>query len=311
MELGNHLRLATHLTIQTTQNCLNIFFQKFITRLGFKLSLVLTSILFLWSFAAESQGFSLCGPNTNTPVFCARMKHLRATVNALDSQTELMQVNYEFLGALAVSLENNTKYLVELTPQEMLSHKEGLKRINSLSADFRSLANKKDAEALTTANMVKGQCLNCHTSANPTGGIPWNDVFGFSWDKISKECGRVGRNPYLCRSMNAMMTDYNHILSGYAARIEDFEITGAFAGEIARILQDLKAKGFNHLGEANRLEAEVSAQKVVALAKAQDPTVFEKARALNTTCSKCHSEISALRVKYLPGASFSPLWSSR
>jgi hypothetical protein len=310
MELQNQLRLGTHVTLQSTQIYLNRFSAHFLNQIALKLILTLTSFLFLGTLTAEAQGFSLCGPSTNTPVFCARMKHLRATVNALDSQTELMQVNYELLGSLAISLENNTRYLADLVPQEMLSHKEGLKRINALAKDFRLLAADKDAEALVTANMVKGQCLNCHTSANPTGGIPWNDVFGFSWDKIAKECGRVGRNPYLCRSMNAMMTDYNHILTGYAAKIEDFELTASIAGEIARVLKDLKAKGFNHLGEANRLEAEVSAQNVVTLAKAHDATVFEKARALNTTCSKCHSEI-AIMTNRLPAASFSPIWNVR
>lgn len=272
--------------------------------------LVLNCVFSLGAMTAEAQALTHCGPTTSTPVFCARMKHLRATINALESQVELMQVNYGLLTSLAVSLENNTQYLVDMTPQEMLSHKEGLKRINGLAGDFRTLAMKNDAEALVVANMVKGQCLNCHTSANPTGGIPWNDVFGFSWEKISKECSRVGRNPYLCKSMNAMMTNYNHILTGYAAKIEDFQVTGSIAAEIARILRDLKTSGFTHLGEANRYEAEFGAQEVVDMAKAHDPLVFERARQLNTTCSKCHSDSALLSVSRNLGPSFAPLWTA-
>lgn len=275
-----------------------------------KFVLSVFSLFTLISFSAQAQSFSICGPSTPHKEFCSRMKHLRATVNALDSQTELMQANYKFLETLGLSIENNTSHLIEIIPLEMNSHVEGLKRINQQAKDFKLLAKQSDAESLVVANLVKGQCLNCHTSANPTGGIPWNDVFGFSWDKISTECSRLGRNPYLCKSMNAMMTDYNFILTGYAAQVEDFAVTQAMAKEVVRILQDLKLKNFVHLGEANRAEAEGKAQEVADLAAAKDPSVFEKARLLNTTCTKCHSEIAGTRI-IPPIGPFSTAWASR
>jgi hypothetical protein len=258
-----------------------------------KNSLLISIFVLLSSFIAQAQVASLCTEPSQAPEWCNRMKHLRATVNTLDSQRELMQADYSFLSLMGTSMKDNTTVLLTIVPAKVADHSVGIQSIRQMAIELEKLAKDKNPDALVTANQIRGQCLNCHNSSNPgVSAGAWNDVFRFDWVTVSKNCSLEGRNPYLCKSMNAMMTDYNHILTAYIAGVKDYAVTGAVALEVVRVLQDLKAKNFLHLGEANRQEAEARASEIADLAKAQDPLTFEKARDLTVTCMKCHEQIN-------------------
>lgn len=246
------------------------------------------------SSVAAAQAMNICNLRTEYPEFCARMKHLRATANVVDSQRELMVVNFPFLAALAESLRLNAKTLQTVVPSSLEEHKVALKEIEDLAREMRSFATNKDVNVLVTANSVRGKCVGCHGTGNPHSGN-WNDVFGFDWNEISKECNQEGRNPYLCKSMNGLFSNYNHLLTASNAKIENFGVTSAVAGDMARILTDLKSKSFSHhLGEDDRKGLEDAAQEVASLADAKDPVAFEKAVTLGDSCVKCHSNQASI-----------------
>jgi len=249
---------------------------------------------FAFSFSAQAQRAQLCGAGTQFPDFCARMKHLRAAVNTVDSQRELMVVDYPFLTSLAASLLDNTKEMQKIIPAPFQEHGDGLKNVEEIAVDLKAKASRRNPDALEVANTLRTQCLGCHGTTNPNA-VGWNDVFGFDWEKVSQNCNRVGRNPYLCKSMNALVTDYNHIWTAYMAKIENYDVTASVAGDMARLLKDLQVKNFVHLGEANRALAEAKALEIAQLAKAKDPSTFTKALNLNDSCMKCHSEVEPLR----------------
>lgn len=241
------------------------------------------------SAVASAQAVNVCNLSTEYPEFCTRMKHLRATANVVDSQRELMVVNFTFLSALAESLKQNAASLKTVIPSSLDDHKLALKEIEGLAVEMKSQAMNKDVNVLVTANSVRGKCIACHGTGNPPSGN-WNDVFGFDWNEISKECNQEGRNPYLCKSMNGLFSNYNHLLTASNAKIENYVVTSAVARDMARILGDLKAKNFSHhLGEGDRKGLEDAAMEVATLAADRNPMAFEKAVTLGDSCVKCHS----------------------
>ncbi len=120
--------------------------------------------------------------------------------------------------------------------------------------------------------------------------MPWNDVFGFNWDEVAQRCDQFSANPYICKSMNAMATDYSHLSTSHLSKIENFEITSSLVEEIVRVLRDLKTKNISHFPENLSVEVEKKAEEVIALANKKDPTTFQKALDLNNSCMKCHNE---------------------
>ncbi len=265
------------LTLIRGGNMKNLIIQKFL--LGFVL---------IAAAMAQAQSAPYCSAQNFDTEFCKRMKHLRATVRTLEAQDALMQINYEYLTNLSKDLNENTEALLKVTPPVLADHQLGLKNISKLAEEVQSFSAQKNADAMIGVNRIKKQCLACHDTNNPQPGIPWNDTFGNTWEDILKDCSREGQNPYMCKSMNAMMTNYNQLATAYNAKIESYESTSSVAKEVMRILQDLKAKGFKHFTEASRAEAETNALEVVKLAANKNPLAFEKANNLVQTCNKCH-----------------------
>ncbi|MFN8846082.1 MAG: hypothetical protein ACK5W9_04475, partial [Bdellovibrionales bacterium] len=145
------------------------------------------------------------------------------------------------------------------------------------------------------------QCLNCHM-ALPTeeGSTSWNQMFGNSWKTINNECHQRGKNPYLCKTMNAISTNYNHIVTAYVAKKNNPNTIVAVSNEILRLLRDLGINRFDHMGVENRLQAEQEVMTVIEMAKMQDPRALEKARDLNKTCMACHDRVAGVGISQLP-----------
>lgn len=250
---------------------------------------------------AQAQRSPICTVDTPHLNFCQRMKHLRSTVNVLDSQPALMQVNYPFLSGIALDLNQNTEKLIELLPAGLADHKQALEKLLITSAQLQQQADHSSPEAMTIANMAGAQCMTCHSTRTPNSSIPWNDLFGNGWDKISKECHRDGANPYLCKTMNGLMSNLNHIVTSYVAKTENHLTLSSVASEILRLLNDLGKKNFDHVPNNLRVTAETQVQEVLRLSQSQDPLAFEKARDLNSACMQCHNNVAFVTKGQLSG----------
>jgi len=216
------------------------------------------------------------------------MKHLRSTVNALDAQRELVQLNYEYLAVLGADLKTNSAEVIKEISLDRVEHIAGLKNVNALAAGLEADALNHSASALVKANQVRTNCMTCHTPAGPTSGIKWDEVFKTDWEQISRMCNGPTKNPYLCKNMNGLVTAYSQILTSYNAGLRDFALTGAAANEVLRIIRDLGKHQVLHFSETIRGEVEAKAFEVVHLAKAKDPQVFEKSQMIAETCMECH-----------------------
>lgn len=259
---------------------------------GFMKALIIASLMIL-SLNSMAQRAPICVEgNTQYQEFCGRMKHMRATVQLLDAQRAMMNTDYDFFGALALSLKENTSRLAEIAPTVLQDHKVGLQNLNLMSQQMEIYSKVKNPELFVVSNNLRLQCLNCHSSGNPNSQTVWNDVFSMSWDKISKDCSENGRNPFICKSMNEMGSNYNHLFTAYLAQVQNYSITEAVAGQILKVLNRLKTMNFKYIGEDNRLNAEKATQEIIQLAQAKDPKAFEKARDLTNACMKCHNEVS-------------------
>lgn len=260
---------------------------------------VISTLIIALSVISQAQVLNYCRTSVDNPnaEFCARMGHLRATINVFDQQREMNLANYQYLGILGESLKNNSNLLVKAAPPELSNHKQALQNLAQMGQQISDLSKAKDASVFAVANNAGSVCLSCHTSSSPTpGGNSWNEVFKVDWRRITQDCSQPGRNPYLCKSMNGMLTSYNHLTTAYKADIRDFTVTAGVAGEVVRILKDLKTNNFVHMSENFRSAAQTSAEEVITLAQTENPNAFVKAVQLTTSCTQCHvSGTSAIR----------------
>jgi hypothetical protein len=252
--------------------------------------LAITGMLLTALISSNSLAAGLCTDPLHQQEVCFRMKHMRSTINAIDAQRELMRINYDYLGVLASSLKTNSTEIVGKISMENPDHVEGLKAIGRMASDMESYSKLGNPNAVVSANMLRSRCVSCHTNDSPPSGVKWGDVFKYDWEKISKNCNLPGRNPYLCKSMNGMLSAYGQLMTAYIAGIKNFELTEQASTEVVRILQEIKKHNFLHMSEAIRAEAEAKATEIVNLAKAKDESVFEKSYQLPQTCMKCHEE---------------------
>lgn len=253
------------------------------------------NLIFLFAIAcsmsAQAQLSRYCQTMNNNPnaEFCSHMRHLRATINVFDQQREMALVNYNYLGLMGQSLRDNAGQVVHLVPTELSDHKFALESISKLGEEIIELSKTKNPDLFVTTNQVSSQCLSCHNSTNPrAGGLGWNEVFRIDWRYIPQECNQVGRNPFLCRSMNSMATSYNHLSTASAANIQNYEVTEGVATEVVRILGTLGENNFLHGVAGLRMAAEARAKEIVQLAKDKNPIVFSKSVALVDACNTCH-----------------------
>jgi hypothetical protein len=246
-------------------------------------------LLFILGFASTAQSAGLCTDPFHQAEVCLRMRHLRATVNSLDGQREMMQINFDYMANLGLSMKDNTAGILAVISMDNPDHVMGLRHVLTQATQLENAALNREIETFEKANLIRTTCMSCHSSARPPSGVKWDEVFAIDWDRIAEKCNAPGRNPYICKSMNGLYTTYAHILTGVAAGIQDFKVLKADGLELLRILKDLKAHGAFHVGEALRAEAEFNAREVVRLADLQDPAAFEGARALAVSCTSCHS----------------------
>jgi hypothetical protein len=88
--------------------------------------------------------------------------------------------------------------------------------------------------------------------------------------------------------MNGMLSAYGYLQTAFDAKMLDFAMTRQAADEVTRILVDLKEKGFSHLPEDLRGQAEAEARHISQMAYDRDPAVFERAAKITNACQQCH-----------------------
>lgn len=220
---------------------------------------------------------------------CFQMRHLRSQVMALGAQRELMQVNYPYLAILGQevqSLANN----IEASKMTELGHPEGLEGLKVGSQALIDLANQQDPLALAAANTLQKKCATCHAQSGPNSGShSWDKIFKHDWEQVSKNCNREGRVPYLCKSMNGMLSAYAGVITAVNLDRKNFDTLKLSVEEIARIAGDLKAKGMVHGSEGLLTGVQAKALETAKLASQNNEEAFNVAQDITTGCMDCHA----------------------
>jgi cytochrome c553 len=219
---------------------------------------------------------------------CFKMRHLRSQVMALGAQRELMQVNYPYLTILGKEVLFLANSIPPASVTE-LGHPEGLDGLKIGSQSLIDLASQQDPLALAAANTLQKKCASCHNQTGPSGGHSWDKIFKHDWEQVTKNCAREGRVPYLCKSMNGLLSAFATVLTGPNADRKDFEGLRLSALEISRIAGDLKAKNMLHGSEESMNAVEAKANLTAQQASESNDQAFETAREITTGCMECHA----------------------
>lgn len=274
-----------------------------LSHLGSRRFCVASLGLLLWlggALYSPARADEVCS-EANRENICFKMRHLRAGINAFDSQRELMQLNPPFFAALGVAMQDTAKKLRLEYGLAIIDHIEALLRLETLSKKVAEQAAYGNPDMLTTANQIRFQCMTCHSTERRGGGVDWSEIFAYDWQAIAKHCNSGQNiNPYLCRSMNAMLSSYGYLLTANQAKLFNYSMTEQAALELVRILADLKQKRFEHLPEDWRAQAETEARTIAQMAKEKNPAVFEQATRITNTCERCHQQTGPSAPLVLP-----------
>ncbi len=251
-------------------------------------SSILLSTLASAVMSLSVQAASLCTDAFHQPEVCERMRYLKASLNVLDGQREMMQVNYPYLSAISTSMIDNVTGIMNVIDLSQEGHLIALKGLKANLTDVQTLSQASSVDAISKANLLRSSCVTCHAADRPTSGVKWGDVFYYDWEKVASGCNKSGANPFVCRSMNGLLTAYSHILTQMQAQVQDFAVVKQDGVEILRIFADMKKANAFHM-KPDLVDAAVAdAQELVKLADAQDPEVYTKAYDMSKACSHCH-----------------------
>jgi mono/diheme cytochrome c family protein len=254
----------------------------------------LTVIALLLSLQSASADTGLCSDPLKGEL-CYNMVYLRSQMLALGEQRELMQVNYPYLSSIGKEIRDITEYLFRSSLVGTI-HAEGLQSIKTRSLTLVELANAEDPLAMAAANGIQKTCANCHTrNGSSSSGLSWEQIFKNDWDNIVKNCSREGRTPYMCRSMNGMMTAYAGIFAQNQLGRKSVEALKQSAMEISRIATDLRNKRLLHDSTAIYEEVVAKADEVAQLADGDLEGAFAKGLLITQACMGCHGNLNVNR----------------
>ncbi len=232
---------------------------------------------------------SLCDDPMGANQVCNDMKNLRGHIMMLESQRDLMQLNYDYVRDVSGSLSDAAIDLMNQLPTDFEDHRPALRYVATQAKVASQLAGAKDPQAFTKSNTLRQSCNGCHTSAEPSSGVRWDEVFKMDWSKIVEKCNLPSRNPFLCKNMYGMVTNYSYVSSAYLSQKSDNKMLGTIAKEISRISGVLVENNFMHDRMSNIQDVRVLAEEVMKLAAQNDPSTLEKANAMVESCMGCHS----------------------
>lgn len=265
------------------------------------LKIILLGLLFVGSAQAKN----LCTDPFHQAEVCERMRYLKASINVLDGQREMVQVNYPYLSAVSSSMKDNVVGIMNVIALDQEDHLLALKSLKNDVSELEVLSNSSDIKAVLKANNIRQNCIACHTGEKPASGVKWGDVFYYDWENVTKDCNRNGGNPYICRNMNELLTTYSHILTQMTTGVQDFSLLKQNGLEIIRIFGEMKkAKAF-HMKQELVDNAENEAKDLIALADNRDPAVYEKAVLMSNACASCHTDFGKRSGPVTP---FTKIW---
>lgn len=250
------------------------------------LLLVIAGMTLVASNAFAEAG--LCSDPLRQQDVCYRMKHLRSQINMLDAQRDLMQLNYPYLNAVGGDMKSLVGDILTRIRGMGEQHIRGLKEIERMAGTLETKAAGKDPDSLVLANQIRSKCLSCHASGSPSSGYDWKDISRNNWDDITKKCNAAFRNPYRCKNMYGMLTNYGYFLTALDADGENYEMAKMAAKEIVKVSKDLRNRGMVHAGEAPLKDVQSKAAAVERMAHAKDPQTFFEGAGIAQGCVACH-----------------------
>jgi hypothetical protein len=221
---------------------------------------------------------------------CLSMRYLRSQILVIGAQRELMQINYPYLSVIGQEIHEVTTALMNQESGLEEPHKAKLEVIQAQAKILKIKADQQDPLSLTIANALQKRCASCHSTTDPIVGIGWNDIFQKDWANINRNCGLEMRSPYVCRSINAILTAYGAIAGAQRLERKSFETLEAHTKELARISNDLTTKKMHHGSEETLSRFYSQIEELLTLSKQKNPLAFEKSLGIIKTCTGCHSQ---------------------
>lgn len=251
-----------------------------------KLSLFMT-LIFTQFYSINSHA-NVCDDPLRASVVCVKMQNLRSHIMMLESQRDLMVINYNYVRDVSTSLGQLALDITKDLPTELANHAPALNSINQQADEIKNLATEKDPTVFTFTNTLRSNCAQCHSNNNPPSGIKWDQIFNMDWNHIVATCNSNGRNPFICKQMYALVSNYSSLFTAYNAGLKNYKLAQTAAEEISRITSLLIENNFLHTRTEFLTQVQAKAQEVIRLAGNQDPTTFEKSYALASSCMNCH-----------------------
>jgi hypothetical protein len=228
---------------------------------------------------------SCMAPGRNTGL-CYEMKHIRSLLNVMEAQSDLMQSNFKLLETSALDMDRVvTSMLVRHSFNTHMSYAQDVRAKAQLIA---SESHNASINAFQLVRELRESCQTCHAAELPPSGHKWEEISAGHWNKLTANCSAVGRNPYVCRSMFAMLVSLNYFNTSRDSGFQNFQMISELGSEIVRVANDLDVKKAVHTPELAFNEIKMRALELVVLANSEDPAVFEKSQEMQLTCLRCH-----------------------
>jgi hypothetical protein len=249
-------------------------------------------LLFIGLMAAsnslKASAATICENPRTTAFICMSMHHLLSHALILETQKDLVQVNYPLLEAIGGSVERFSSSL--LTQRLYSVHLENIEGLRTVAQDLSSKAARENPNSFKTANLMKQNCLSCH-SPNTSPGAP-DSYEGISrlWGDERLRCNELGKNPYVCKHMHGLSDLFQIFDTSLFLSDLDFRLVELVSEEIARISSNLMVfKEDIHPGSKEIFKAlHQESLELVELARKEDQMVILKSQDLRQRCQSCH-----------------------
>jgi hypothetical protein len=244
-----------------------------------------------WVQDAVADDISSCFDEGRNTDLCLQMRHMRNLIHGLESQKELLHVDYSYLVCVSNELDDLLGRILRSASGS--THIRALEDIRSVVRLTRRRSEEQNLEAFRLLGHIQTHCQRCHTEQAPPGRR-WEDLSRASWPQISLRCNEAVRNPYLCKQMYGMLAQVQLLESGLGLGTPRYETMAAAAGEIERISNELTRLGGVHGGVTEPLQRiSQAAGELKSLSQGRNPEALNKASQVSQTCRECHLQPEA------------------
>ncbi len=229
-----------------------------------------------------------CEQPGRLPPLCYQMKSLRSHLLVLEGQRELMQLNYPLLQALGDGMDQVVHKII--VSRYYNEHLQQIEEVGKLARTLATQAANRSPQALKTVSEMRARCQGCHASSATPDPLNWEHIIQGDWNKIIVHCNAPGRNPYVCRHMNAMVVGFEYFSAIAPAGTFDFPAAEHNAMELSRIAKHLQELGgeIHPNGQQALEKVAAQAEELAVLARQEDPTLFPASSTIKAACQGCH-----------------------